>query len=217
MRGRPPAGVWTIETQPGSPAIRALSTRRDLPQSRVLARVRGHGAGRRLVYRVAPVPGQRVTFFEEGRTVGRQIGVATGTHGALRFPKGHGTAGKRRVFAIVEQNGMPRRRVALTSYVAPAPPRVPAPGVVHARVRRAGLALSWRRVPEAARYRLTVKVGDGRVLTRSVRGSSTRVPFYDARLGAQIRVRAEAKDGRTSAAARLRVKPKLTRRITVRI
>ena len=177
VRGRPPAGVWTIETQPGSPAIRALSTRRDLPQSRVLARVRGHGAGRRLVYRVAPVPGQRVTFFEEGRTVGRQIGVATGTHGALRFPKGHGTAGKRRVFAIVEQNGMPRRRVALTSYVAPAPPRVPAPGVVRARVRRAGLALSWRRVPEAARYRLTVKVGDGRVLTRSVRGTLDARPL----------------------------------------
>jgi hypothetical protein len=128
VRGRPPAGIWTIETQPGSPAITGLSTRRDLAQTRVFARVRGRGAGRRLVYRVEPVPGQRVTFFEEGRTVGRRIGVAGATHGALPFPKGHGTAGKRRVFAIVEQNGMPRRRIALTSYVAPAAPRVPAPG-----------------------------------------------------------------------------------------
>ena len=217
VRGRPPGGVWTIEAQPGSPAISGLSTRRDLPQTRVLARVRGHGAGRRLVYRVAPVPGQRVTFFEEGRTVGRRIGVAGGTHGELRFPKGHGTAGKRRVFAIVEQNGMPRRRIALTSYVAPAPPRVPAPGAVRAQVRRAGLNLSWRRVAGAARYRLSVKVGDGRVLTRSIRATSTRVPFYDPRLGAQIRVSAEAKDGRKSADARLRVKPKRVRRITVRI
>jgi hypothetical protein len=88
---------------------------------------------------------------------------------------------------------------------------------VRAQLRRAGLKLSWRRVPGAARYRLTVKVGDGRVLTRSIRATSTRVPFYDPRLGAQIRVSAEAMDGRKSAAARLRVKPKRIRRITVRI
>jgi hypothetical protein len=62
-----------------------------------------------------------------------------------------------------------------------------------------------------------VKVGDGRVLKRSVRGTSTRVPFYDARLGARVTISAEAKDERVSGTAKLRVKPKRTRRVVVRI
>lgn len=217
VRGRPPAGVWTIETQPGSPAITGLSTRRDLPQTRVLARVRGRGAARRLFYQVNRVPGQRVVFLEQGRTVGRRIGVATRTRGSLRFPDGHGTAGRRRVLAIVEQNGMPRRRIPLTSYVAPRPPSVPSPRLLPAKLRRAGLQLRWRRVRRAARYRLVVKVGDGRVLVRTVRERATRIPFYDARLGARVSIVAEAKDNRVSGATKLRVKPKRTRRVVVRI
>lgn len=217
VRGKPPAGVWTIETQPDSAAIAGLSTRRDLPPTRVRARVRGRGAARRLVYRVARVPGQRVIFLEQGRTVGRRIGVATQARGSLRFPKGYGTAGKRRVLAIVEQDGMPRRRIPLTTYVAPKPPRVPAPRLVRARIRRAGLQLRWRPVRAAAKYRLLVKVGDGRVLKRTVRRAATRIPFYDARLGARVSVVAEAKDTRVSGATKLRVKPKRTRRVVVRI
>lgn len=217
VRGRVPAGVWTVATQPGSPAITGLSTRRDLPKTLVRARVRGRGPAQRLTYRVRPVPGQRVLFFEEGPTVGRRIGVAEGARGSLRFPKGYGTAGRRRVFAIIEQDGLPRRRIALTSYVAPKPPRVPPPRLVRASVKRSGLQVRWRRVGSAARYKLIVRVGDGRVLKRTVRRSVTRIPFYDARLGARITVSAEAKDGRVSATTKLRVKPKRNRRVVIRI
>ena len=217
VRGRPPGGRWTVETQPGSPAITGLATRRDKPATRVLARVRGRGQRRRLVYRVNRVPGQRVTFIEQGRTVGRQIGVAKGVRGSLRFPPGYGTAGKRRILAIVEQGGLARQRFAVTSYVAPRPPRVPAPRRLQARVRRSGLNLRWRGPRGAAKYRLVVRVGDGRVLKRTVRRARLRIPFYDARLGARISVAAEARDGRLSSAARLRVKSKRARGAVIRI
>jgi hypothetical protein len=197
VRGGPPGGTWTVAALPGSPAITGLATRRGLPPTHVNARVRGHGASRRLVYRVAPVPGQTVTFFEQGRTVAREIGVARGPSGSLAFPKGYGTAGRRDVFATIAQNGMPRRRLRVTSYMAPRPPTVAKPANLRARVARGRLSLSWTRARGAARYRVALKTGDGRVRTLTTRRTTISVP-HTATFSARVRLVAVTADGRES-------------------
>jgi hypothetical protein len=201
-----------VAALPGSAAITRLATRQGLPSTHVSARVRGHGASRRLVYRVAPVPGQTVTFFEQGRTVAREIGVARGPSGSLPFPKGHGTAGRRDIFATIAQNGMPRRRLHVASYTAPRPPSVAKPAKLRARVARGRLSLSWSRARGAARYRLALKTGDGRVRTLTTRRTTISVP-HTATFSARARLVAVAADGRESKPVFVTVKARRTREV----
>jgi hypothetical protein len=212
VRGGPPGGTWSVAALPGSAAITSLVTRQGLPPTHVSARVRGHGASRRLVYRVAPVPGQTVTFFEEGRTVGREIGVAHGPSGSLPFPKGYGTAGRREIFATIAVNGMPRRRLHVTSYTAPRPPTVAKPARLRAHVARGKLSVSWTRARGATRYRLALKTGDGRVRTLITRRVTISVP-HTATFSARVRLVAVAADGRESKPVFVSVKARRQREV----
>jgi uncharacterized delta-60 repeat protein len=217
VHGGPPAGRWTIATLPGSPAITGLATRTGLPPTRIMARVTGRGFKRSLAYTVARVPGQTVEFFEQGRTVARLLGAAHGTLGSVKFPPGYGFGGLRRVFAIVRQNGVPVKKIELTRYTAPKPPRVPRPVGIRAKAGRDRVDLSWRKVRGAKSYLVLVKLSDGRVLKMASASPSVRIPFYMPTLALKASVTAVSADGRKSAASALTRRATPKRRAVIHI
>ena len=62
-----------------------------------------------------------VTFAEVGGENLHEIGTAQGARGTLEFAPADGPAGKRKIVALIDQDGLPRPRVALASFTAPGP------------------------------------------------------------------------------------------------
>jgi hypothetical protein len=170
----PVAGHWRV-TGDGIAEVRTAPVR---PQPKVSATLRGH----RLAYRITPVKGQRVTFEEHGRGVSRTIARATRS-GRVKFRPADGRGGRRTIVALVEQDGLPRRRITVARFTAP-PRRLPAkPGAVKigggAQIARArGVAITWRPAKRAVRYGVTVKLQDGRRLffLRDANDRVVRIP-----------------------------------------
>jgi hypothetical protein len=172
MVRNPGAGTWTVSAAPGSPAITTVKVARGYAAPKLKAHVSGGGATRRLTYSVTTRPGLSIAFAERGKRIYQVLGTAKGAHGTLRFTPAAGTAGKRTIYAIVSENGVPRESVAVSSYRAPAPGK---PARVRGlRVRRHGrkFSVSFGSGHGAAYYLLQVKGSDGRHLLRLVRGRS---------------------------------------------
>jgi hypothetical protein len=141
----PRGGRWTVEPVAGAQLaeVKVASMR---PAASVKARVRG----KRLAYRIPRVKGQAVTFEERGRGVAHVLGtVRTGGRGTLRFTPADGAGGTRTIVATVEQDGLPRKRMTVATYKAPARVKPGLPGAVKvataggkARASEAGAARS---------------------------------------------------------------------------
>jgi hypothetical protein len=128
----------------------------------VHARVGGKAYKRTLTYRLTRIPGQRVTFTEESGSVARRLGVARGARGTLRFAPAVGAAGKRTIYALVEQRGLPRAKLKVATYRAPAPRRPGTPrGIAVKRAARA-VTVTWKRVAGVRLYRTETTLTDGR-------------------------------------------------------
>ena len=168
--GKPPAGEWTITPAEGSPAITGVSSAGTLPKPKVTARVRG----RKLTYTVRAIPGQRVTFVEQGKKVSGVLGVAKGSRGSITFTPANGAGGTRTVVADIEQDGQLRARTVVARYTAPRT-GLRAPRVA---VRRgsSGLAVSWTMVPGATAYRVSARF-NGRLAIRTMPARSRRTAF----------------------------------------
>jgi hypothetical protein len=159
----PRAGRWTLTTEPGSVAVAQTRRANALPGLRIRARVRGHGRTRVLRWSIGRRAGRRVTFFERSGAGTRRIAVARGSHGRARFHPLAGRTRKRRIVALVEQGGVPQdvRTVARFRASTRRPGR---PRRVHVRRRKHGAAVTWRRAAGASRYRVMVRISDGRRL-----------------------------------------------------
>jgi hypothetical protein len=189
--------------------ITRVQTRRGLPPANIKARVIGRG--KKLAYSFNAAPGRTVTFFEQGRTVGRQIGETSNGRGTLAFPSGLGQKGRREVLALITQDGFPRERIRVTAYTAPGAPPVAKPTRLRAVHGRDRVDLVWRKVRGAARYRLDLTVGDGRVKRVFTRRTRYRVPAYTRDMTLSAKVTAISKPGRESKPATLRIKSRRTR------
>ncbi|HEY4279291.1 MAG TPA: hypothetical protein VGM91_13795 [Conexibacter sp.] len=223
---RPAAGSWHVEAAPGSSAITQVAAATALPAPKVTARVsaassahgrRGH-AGRRggaagrarartLAWRFSNAERRTLTFWESGRAGESYIGRASGAHGTLRFNAAEGPAGRRTIFATVEQDGLPRHRFAVTRYRAPAPSR-PA-RVARLRARRAGngVAVSWRGGGGATGFLVRASVSDGRRVGYLTRRRSFRVPAIAGTDRVTVIVRGRGASGRVGPAARVALRP----------
>jgi hypothetical protein len=192
----PPGGTWRVEEQPGSPALAAVGQALPLPKSPVRARLRGRAHRRVLGYRLKPVEGQTVTFFEVAGRGGpsQRIGRARSLRGSLRFAPAEGPAGPRRIVALLESSGLPRDTVTVARYRAPGPLRPVRPRV-RARRKGQGLALRWSRVPGVRRYRVAVRWGDGGGRVYETRRRRLRVGSLAPRAGARARVRGVTSTG----------------------
>lgn len=160
----PRGGRWTVVPQGGSRVVGARAASM-LPPAAVRARVTGKGRSRVLRYTVAGRAGQRVTFVERGRGVTRTLGTTTrGGRGTLRFRSADGPGGKRRIHAVVEQDGKPRRTLRVASYVAPKRTRPSKPATVTVARRGGSADVVWSGARRAKRYGVRVEVSDGRRL-----------------------------------------------------
>ncbi|HEV7773585.1 MAG TPA: hypothetical protein VGO48_09905 [Conexibacter sp.] len=146
-------------------AVAGIQVASGLEPPTVSARVGGRGRTRTLSYRGTARPGLTVTFLERGRGGTRALGKPRNAgRGTVRFTTGDLPGGKRTIVALLAQDGVPRLRRTVASYVAPKPPR---PGrVAKLAVRHAGgaVAVRWSRSPNAAGYLVRVAISDGRKL-----------------------------------------------------
>lgn len=186
---RPSAGTWTLRAT-GSSQIRKLRRAVGLPQPSAHARVRGHGRRRTLEWRLRPIPGQRVRFVEFGRDVRNVIEVTSARRGRVAFTPADGPRGRRRIMAMVEQNGLPRTTLTAGSYVAPPRPRPGKPRRPRIVRRGSRLMVSWRAPVPGFRHAVAVDVSDGRsvVLVARKGARSVTVPNVPQGYGANARI-----------------------------
>src|SRR5205807_514664 len=107
-----------------------------------------------------PRPGQSVEFVEIGHGASRSIRTTTASHGEIHFRPAIGPAGRRNIVALVTLGGMPSKRVAVASYVAPGPPRAARPPHVRLLRRGSKLRITWGKTANAKGYEVVVRATD---------------------------------------------------------
>jgi PKD repeat protein len=206
---KPAGGTWRIVAEPGSSPITSVKTADGVDRPEVKAKVVTRGGARFVEYDVERREGQTVTFAERGATAGAILGRAKGAHGRLRFTPADGRAERRRIVAIVEQDGVPSAQVAVASYRAPAARRPARPRGV--RVTRQGtrVQVGWA-ADGAPSHVVTVALSDGRRVVRRV-DRARRLVLGDVGRGvrATASVRAVGRNGLLGAgrSARLAARP----------
>jgi hypothetical protein len=71
-------------------------------------------------WRLKQVPDQVVTFVEEGDEIAQILARTSEAKGTLAFDPAAGPTRNREIVAVVEQNGMPRERIVVAKFTAPA-------------------------------------------------------------------------------------------------
>jgi hypothetical protein len=206
---KPAGGAWKVEPAADSSPLAAAGVAEGLPAPSVKAKVTGKGRDRVLEYRIKSVSGQRVRFEERRKgQAGASLGYAKGTKGRIRFTPASGPKGRRSIVALVESYGTPRAQLNVASYTAPPPARPATPKRLKVTRKGTKLLVSWQRVTGASRYRVIVKLTDGRSLLLLPGGKQTSatVPDVGAQLGATASVRAERADGTAGATAIFRLR-----------
>jgi hypothetical protein len=205
--GQPPAGQYTIDTITNSPAISSVRQAQGLPAPSVTGSVTGSGMSRTLTYTVKSIPGQTVVFAEKGVGVAAQLGAATGTEGTLKFTPTAGPKGIRQVIAEVEENGIPRANIVVSSYVAPASAGPPSPKFVRVQRKKSTLTVTWAKVNLAARYAVHVFLKDGRnqMLLLPAKQTMLRIANVSRSTHGYVTVAAMSVDGLRGEAKRVKV------------
>lgn len=209
----PRGGTWTATPVRPGDVIAEASAAAMLAPAKVRARVTGGGKGRAarmLRFDVGRRAGQIVRFVERGEGVAKTIAVVrSGGAGVKTFRPATGPAGKRRIVALVEQDGAPResRDVATFRAAAPAPAARPAGVRVNRSSKRATstLVVTWKSATRAQRYGIRVELADGRVyaFARGARERRVELPGIARSTAAAVRVvglRDDADHGRAGTA-----------------
>jgi hypothetical protein len=196
----PAAGTWRVEAQPGSAPVAGV--RAALPAAPITVRgsLRGRGRSRTLRYTARGLQaGTRVQVFEEAGRASRPLGVITRASGTLRLKAGEGSPGLRSIVGYVERDdgGVPPAPITIARYRAPGAPAAPRVRGATASLRNGRATVTWRRAGAAAGYLVTVRLRDGRVLTRTPgrRARSVRI----GGLGRAARLRSATVRSRTAA------------------
>jgi hypothetical protein len=165
----PPPGKWTLRVEAG-PAVARFRRAGALRDPKVTGSVHGRGYRRVLTFHARRIHGQELIFYERGKGVGRRVGSTTATHGRIRFTPTDGPAGRRTIVAAVVENGLVRATLRVATFHAPGARR-PA-RVSHLVLRRHGsqVVVTWSKASGAQRYRVHVRVNDGRNQLHTQRG-----------------------------------------------
>ncbi len=157
---KPARGRWTLSDD-GAARVTRVREGRGLPDPAPRATVRGRGRSRVLSWNLKPISGQRVTFVEIGKDVRNAITTTNAPNGSVRFRPADGPAGKRRIVAMVEQGGRPRRNETAGSYRAPGMAKPGKPRKL--KIKRSGsrLVVTWQPNPRGFRHALRFALSDG--------------------------------------------------------
>ncbi len=177
---QPSAGTWHVALEPGSSLITSIRGAGLLPDPSVTAHVSGSGRHRTLSWRMRPIPGQRITFWEKGRDSAQIIGSTSASRGSLRFTLANGSARQRSIVAQVISYNLPRKDLAVASYVAPAPTKPSRPGHVRVSAVRGGaVRVSWTAAAFAQEYLVAVDTSDGAHLVEFAGGRARSLVIHD--------------------------------------
>jgi hypothetical protein len=174
INGKP--GRYTITPLPGSPRITGLNETR--PDGAFKASVTGSGSKRVLHYDVGAPGSKKVTFFERGGATFRQLGKATGGKGTIRFSPGVGPAGKRKIVAQTEVDGVAIPDRVLATFRAGDRLHAGRPGRIHLRHRKTTLFVSWGKAKNAGGYGIVVKQANGDQKVMKVRANRRSARFH---------------------------------------
>lgn len=202
---KPEPGQWSVATAPGSAAVTAIERAGPLPEPRVKANVtesNGHGA---LSWSLLPIPGQTVQFVERSAHGARVIATTNAATGSAAFDATPDTTAERKIVAIVEQNGLSRREIELSTFqtdpttpvVVPVPPGT-GPAVVPGAMPAAGAPTStYPAVKPAVHSSRPQRVARVRVARR--RGGVVVITWPSARRASRYAVEARFRGRRVKA------------------
>jgi hypothetical protein len=109
--------------------------------------------------------------------------------GSFRLTPSGASGAKRALVALVEQNGLPRKRMVLDRFRA-GPPSIGRAHRIRARLSRRGkLTLSWGRAKGAEAYAVGVDLSDGRGLALHPRGAARKARISRVARGTRVTVR----------------------------
>ncbi len=171
------AGSWRLKLEPGSSAIARIRSAGLLQAPSITGRVTGNGRRRTLRWRLRPLAGQRVVFWEKGPDVARIIGSTSAARGKLRFTPAAGHAGRRTIVAQVTEFGRPRADIRIARYTAAAAARPGRPEHLKVTAEPGGaVRVSWTAARFAQQYVVEVDNKDGaRLIQFTGRGSRALV------------------------------------------
>jgi hypothetical protein len=144
-----------------------------------------------------------VTFEEHGRDGSGWIGKAHGLRGTLRFHPATGARERRTIVAVVSSFGKPRSVLQVARYPSPGLLRPARPKGLTIKRRGSTLRIRWGRVTGIRRYRMLVRVSDGRVLLLlpSAAATTAVVRAIGPHLSARVSLQGESAIGTTGLAA----------------
>ena len=201
---KPAAGAFAV-TRTGGAAIAGIDSATGAPLPQPKGTLRGKGRTRTLSYTGAAK--DDVRFVERGAGgLVQDLGAAKGATGSLRFTMQDGPAGKRTIDAVVSRSGLPRKRVTVATYTAPGP-ITPARPKVEVQRRGSRLAVSWTKAANATRYRVQVRMPDGRRLLSDQTARTYRVPRLERDDRVTVTVRGVSSRGRLGRTATATLKP----------
>jgi hypothetical protein len=205
----PRGGRWTVKALDGDQIAEVKAAGMRAP-----VRAKASVKGKTLRYSIPRVKGQTVTFEERGAGVAHVLGTVKGGAGKLRFTPADGKGGTRKIVALVEQDGLPRKSLTVAQYKAPPRAKPGLPGGLNLKVpgtfRKAQassakreLTVTWGAAKGAARYGVRVVLPDGRKLffLRTADDRSVRIANVPAEGRAIVRVVGLRKDNTTGPAA----------------
>jgi hypothetical protein len=201
--GHPAAGRWRIVPLADSVPVTAVGHANGLPSPSVHARVTGRRNSRVLHYAIKPLPHQTVTFEEHGKDGSGWIGKAHGIRGTLRFHPATGARERRTIVAVVNSFGRPRAVLKVARYTSPGLLRPARPKGLTVTRHGSTLRVTWKRLTGIRRYRLFVRLSDGRVLLLlpTARATRTTVKAIGSRLSATVSLQGESAAGTIGLAA----------------
>ena len=112
MLNEPNGGDWAVSVDEGSPAVTNVQQAQGLPQPDVTASVTGSGDDRTLDWSLKQIPGQTVTFVEDGGSTSHTLVTTSDADGSAPFTPAAGPGGTRTIRALVSQDGFPRTEFA---------------------------------------------------------------------------------------------------------
>lgn len=215
--GKPPAGRYLVETLGGSAQITTTRLANGIPDAKVSAKLRGKGRKRTLRFSARRIAGQRITFAEQSSGgLYREFATTGKSRGTVKLRPANSKQRRRRIIALVEQDGLPRARLALARFKGPKYRPAARPRKLRARRRGSRLLVSWRPVKGAKEYRVRVSLPkDGRKVLRYVKGKrrpKLKLAGLERNDRGRITVEAIGADAQPGKTAKAKLKPEKKRK-----
>ncbi|MDX6212881.1 MAG: hypothetical protein QOF82_1968 [Frankiales bacterium] len=200
-------GAWTYELLPGSAALAKVSTARPLPAISVRASVRRRRAREELSWKLRPIPGQKVTFEEEGKgTAPRVLKTTAAASGSVLFKPVPTLQRTRNIIAIVEQDGHPRKRLTVAHYSIAPVGKVTAVRSLKAKRKKTTVTVTWAKMPAAQSFRVTIVGSTGQRTLRVVKRPRLAVREKGDLIVKSVVVQAVGMDGKPGALKTVKVR-----------